>query len=42
MMIREGSKLRVIVIRGVVYTGRWVWDAEKAQARLEVACAGEE
>jgi hypothetical protein len=42
MMIREGSKLRVIVIRGVVYTGRWVWDAEKAQARLEVECAGEE
>lgn len=42
MMTREGSKLRVIVIRGVVYTGKWVWDAEKAQARLEVKCAGEE
>lgn len=42
MMIREGSKLRLIVVDGVVYTGRWLWDTESAQARLEVECAGEE
>jgi len=38
-MDREGSKLRVIVIGGVVYTGRWIWDNE---AKFEVECAGEE
>ena len=42
LMDREGSKLRVIVIGGVVYTGRWIWDNENAEAKFEVECAGEE
>jgi hypothetical protein len=42
VMDREGSKLQVIVIGGVVYTGRWIWDNENAEAKFEVECAGEE
>jgi hypothetical protein len=42
VMDREGSKLRVMVIEGVVYTGRWIWDNENAEAKFEVECAGEE
>ncbi|KAF8332162.1 hypothetical protein F5887DRAFT_894630, partial [Amanita rubescens] len=42
VMDREGSKLRVMVVTGVVYTGRWIWDNENAEAKFEVECAGEE
>lgn len=29
MMLNDGSKLRVVAVGGVVYTGKWVWDGEK-------------
>ncbi|KAF8627520.1 hypothetical protein AX15_004395 [Amanita polypyramis BW_CC] len=36
MMLREGSKLRVVAIGGVVYTGKWVWDGQGGKRAFEV------
>ena len=36
MMLREGSKLRMVAVSGVVYTGKWVWDVEEGKRTFEV------
>ncbi|KAK2464410.1 hypothetical protein APHAL10511_003558 [Amanita phalloides] len=40
MMLRAGSKLRVIVVGRVVYTGKWVWDVLEGGAEFKIECLG--